>query len=283
MQGFLVGFPQRLFDADGAPAALWTVETFTATGTFTTPLITYSDATLLTANGVSVTADASGYFRMFVAADTLLDLRVFNAASPPVQQFTLLSVEPMATYDESASYDRTGATDSNGTYDDATLIDPVVTGDGISGVVVSKSVTFAETATGTLHVATVAIPAGASLLDILISGGALWGAGAAVMKVGDTADDDGYFIGVNVKSGDLLAGETLSVSGSTSNWGGKNGAYLVAATGQRGPTTSNFGTRYVAGSNIIGTVTVTTPAVTTGRTYLTVFYSVGQVVAPVVS
>lgn len=116
-QGFLVGLPQRLFDSDGAPAAGWTVETFTATGTFTTPLITYSDATLLSSNGVSVTTDASGYYRMFVAISTLIDIRVKNAAG--VTQFTLLSLEPMAPivgFDPATSYNRSGATDTNGTY-----------------------------------------------------------------------------------------------------------------------------------------------------------------------
>lgn len=58
-------------------------------------------------------------------------------------------------------------------------------------------------------------------------------------------------------------------------WGGKQGAYLVAATGRRGPTTDNFGQYYAAGSEIIGTITVTTPGATTGRTYMEVIYSVG--------
>jgi hypothetical protein len=93
-QGFLVGLPQRLFDADGVPAAGWTVETFTATGTFAVPLITYSDATLLSSNGASVTTDASGYYRMFLSAGVLVDIRVKNASA--VTQFTMLSVEPQA-------------------------------------------------------------------------------------------------------------------------------------------------------------------------------------------
>jgi len=152
-----------------------------------------------------------------------------------------------------------------------------------TGIVVAKTVSFVEDATSLTHTGTVAIPAGATLLDILISAGVLWGAAAAVLKVGDTADDDGYFVGVDLKATDLLVGEVLSVSGSTGNWGGKNGAYLVAATGRRGPAASNFGAHYAAGSNITGIVTVTTPAVTTGRTYMTVFYATGTAVAPVLA
>lgn len=250
-QGFLCGLPQRLFDSNGEPAVDWTVETFTADGTLTTPLITYSDSGLTSANGISVTTDASGYYRMFVASGLPLDMRVSNELD--VLQFTLLGVEPMAS--------------------------PT----SVSGGVVAQQVTFAETATGVLHTATIPIPANATLLDIQVSGAVAWGAGAAVLDVGDTADPNGYFANVNVKATDLLAGEVLSVAGSTANWGGRNGAYLVASTGQRGPTSSNFGTRYIAGSNIIATVTVTTPSVTTGRTYLTVFYAAGLTIAPVVT
>lgn len=250
-QGFLIGLPQRVLDANADPGDGWLIGTFTADGTFTTELTTYSDAGLTTANTNPIEADASGYFVAFVEDGLPLDIEVRNAAS--VLQYTLLSVEPMAS--------------------------PT----SVSGAVVGKSVTFAETASGVSHVATIAIPAGATLLDIQVSGGVLWGAGAAVLKVGDTADDDGYFINVNLKTTDLLPGEVLSVAGSTANWGGRNGAYLNATTGQRGPTSSNFGTRYVAGSNILATVTVTTPSVTTGRTYLTVFYASGITVAPVVT
>lgn len=250
-QGFSVPLPQRLFDADGAPLDGALVYTWTATGTLTTPLTTYSDSALTSANTNPIVADASGYFRAFTASGLPLDVEVKNSAG--VLQFTLLGVEPMAS--------------------------PT----SVSGGVVAQQVTFAETATGVLHVATIPIPANATLLDAQVSGGALWGGGAAVFKLGDTADDDGYFIGVNLKATDLLPGEVLSIAGSTANWGGKQGAYLVAATGQRGPTSSNFGTRYIAGSNIVATVTVTTPSVTTGRTYLTVFYAAGLTIAPVVT
>lgn len=150
------------------------------------------------------------------------------------------------------------------------------------GKLLTKSVRFAETATGTSHVATIPIPAGSVLHNILVIPEVLWGAGTAVMKVGDTADDDGYFTGINLKATDLLVGEVLDTS-SSGLWGGKEGAYMVAATGRRGPTTGNFGPYYAAGSNIVATITVGTPAVTTGRTVLVVNYSLGATVAPVVS
>lgn len=142
------------------------------------------------------------------------------------------------------------------------------------GLLITKVVAFTENATSTTHTGTIAIPAGAWLHGVRVVNQALWGGGTATMKVGDTADDDGYFIGVDLKATDLLVGEVLDTHSSTL-WGGKEGAYLVAASGRRGPTSTNFGEYYAAGSNITGIITVGTPAVTTGRTFMLVTYSVG--------
>jgi hypothetical protein len=79
-----------------------------------------------------------------------------------------------------------------------------------------------------------------------------------------------------------LVGEVFDTN-SSELWGGKQGAYLVAATGRRGPTASNFGKKYVAGSNITGIITVTTPTPTTGRTTMVVRYCVPPTIAPVVT
>lgn len=165
-----------------------------------------------------------------------------------------------------------------------TITAPIITAPaaGSTGMILTKAARFEETAAGVSHVATIALPAGAVLHSIKIIAEALWGAAAAVMKVGDTADDDGYFIGVDLKATDLLVGEVLETN-NDALWGGKEGAYLVAATGQRGPVATNFGMYYGAGTNIIGTVTVTTPTPTTGRTVLCVEYSVPVAVAPVVT
>jgi len=147
---------------------------------------------------------------------------------------------------------------------------------------ITKLVAFTENATNTVHTGTVPIPAGAWLEKIQVLSSALWGAASAVLKVGDAADDDGYFIGVNLKATDLLVGEVLDTDQSES-WGGKNGAYLVAASGQRGPVATNFARYYPAGSSITGIITVGTPAVTTGRTFMLVTYSVPTPIAAVPS
>jgi hypothetical protein len=149
------------------------------------------------------------------------------------------------------------------------------------GAIITKMVQFAETATGLTHTGTVPIPAGAILLGIDVIPQVLWGGGTVAMNVGDSASGTGYFSGINLKATDALVGEVFDTNASEL-WGGKQGAYLVAATGQRGPTASNFGKLYVAGSNIVGVITVTTPAVNTGRTTMVVRYCIPQAIAPVV-
>lgn len=162
------------------------------------------------------------------------------------------------------------------------IVSPVVTGSAGTGYPIVKQVAFVEDATSVTHTATIPIPAGAELIDIIVDTTVIWGDTAAVMKIGDTADDDGYFTGIDLDATDLLVGEQLRISNSTL-WGGKEGAYLVAATGRRGPVSSNFGGRYVAGSNILATVSVTTPSATTGRSFVTVIYAIGESIVPVLA
>jgi hypothetical protein len=157
-------------------------------------------------------------------------------------------------------------------------ITPLVERNRASGNLITKVVTFTEDATSTTHTGSVVLPATAWLHNIQVLSSVLWTGGTATMKVGDTADDDGYFTGIDLKATDLLVGEVLDTTPSTS-WGGKEGAYLVAATGRRGPAATNFAKYYAAGSSITGVVTVGTPATTAGRTFMAVTYSVGEVIA----
>jgi hypothetical protein len=155
-----------------------------------------------------------------------------------------------------------------------------VTGNATSGVVVSKVARLVENGAGTSYTATIPIPAGAVLQDVQLIAEALWNGTSATAKVGDTADDDGYFTGVNLKATDLVVGEILSAKHSTL-WGGKEGAYLVAASGRRGPTSTNFGAYYAAGSNLTCIVTPGAADGSAGRTVFMVTYSVGEVIAQV--
>ena len=160
-----------------------------------------------------------------------------------------------------------------------TSLNPQITGDASSGIVVAKTMSFVEDATSVSHTGSVVIPAGATLLDILVSNAVYWAAtGAVTMTIGDTASANGYLLASNLKATDFVPGEVFSVSGSTGNWAGLNGAYLVAATGRRGPASTNFGCNYIGASTISVVISVTTPASTAGRTFVTVLYAVGQAV-----
>lgn len=129
--------------------------------------------------------------------------------------------------------------------------------------VITKVVTFTETAgAGTTYTGTAALPAGSTVLDIIIDGIALWTAGtSAEMIVGDGVDPDGFYTAVDLKATDLLAGESLSFGKA----GGQEGAYVTA---------THVAPRYSAAArNIIGVVTVAGTVGTAGRTRMTVVYS----------
>lgn len=122
--------------------------------------------------------------------------------------------------------------------------------------------TFTETTGAGTYTASVALPAGATLLDIIVNGVALWtAASAATLIVGDGTDPDGYFTAVNLKATDLLAGESISLESA----GGKAGAYVA---------NSQVSPRYSAAArSIIGVVTTTGASGSAGRTRMTVVYA----------
>lgn len=127
----------------------------------------------------------------------------------------------------------------------------------------TKVLSFTETTgAGTTYTGTASLPAGATLLDIVVDGIALWTAGtSATMIVGDATDPDGYYAAVNMKATDLLAGESLSFG----NAGGKAGAYIA---------NSQVSPRYSAAArDIVAVVTVAGTVGTAGRTRMTVIYS----------
>jgi len=149
------------------------------------------------------------------------------------------------------------------------------------GVVITKIVPFVENATNDVHTGTVPIPAGAIVHSIKFVNTVLWGATTASLIVGDDDDDNGYFEATDCKATDLLVGEVLDTA-EEGCWGGVEGAYLVTATGQRGAAeTGNSGPYYGVANNIIAVMAVGTPAATTGRSFMSVSYSVGDIIAAV--
>jgi len=124
----------------------------------------------------------------------------------------------------------------------------------------SAEVTFTETGAGT-YTGSVTVPAGATLMDIIVNGVALWDAAtSAALKVGDAGDDDGFYTGVDLKATDLLAGESLSFALA----GGKAGAYIA---------NSQVSPRYSATERVVSGIVASVGAGTAGRTRMTVIWS----------
>lgn len=150
--------------------------------------------------------------------------------------------------------------------------------DGISAtgyMSVTEGISFAEDGSATSYVGSVTLPAGAFLQNIQFVTTVLWNGTSATLKIGDSVDDDGWFTGVNLKATDLLVGEVLDIT-NAENWGGKQGAYLVAATGRKGRVTAGVdsGIYYGAASNVLFTITPGAGDGSAGRSFGLVTYSV---------
>jgi len=135
---------------------------------------------------------------------------------------------------------------------------------GVTGAPLqAQRVSFTETTGAGTYTGSISVPAGALIIDIKVWSTVLWDTQtSATMKVGDT-DDDGWYTGINLKATDLLVGEEINFE----NLGGKQGVYLVAATGLRSAAYS-ASARLVTG--IITTVGTTGSA---GRTFMSVLYT----------
>lgn len=127
-------------------------------------------------------------------------------------------------------------------------------------VVQTAEVTYTETGAGT-YTGSVTLPAGSTLIDVIINGVALWGAASsAAMIVGDATDPNGIYDAVNLKATDLLAGESISFAQA----GGKAGDYIA---------NSQVSPRYSAAERVISGVITSVGAGTAGRTRMTVVWS----------
>jgi len=140
------------------------------------------------------------------------------------------------------------------------------------GKIVTEEVTFTEDG-DTTYTGSVNLPAGATLLDVIVHNVAVWDDGtSALMDVGDVADPNGIYTAINVKATDLLAGESISF-GYT---GGKEGADLDGGESAG----DHVRRRYLATARVIsGVITTGGQDGTAGRTRMTVVYSLPNVTA----
>ncbi len=195
------------------------------------------------------------------------------------------SDDDLLTVGDGASRKIMADTAGTQTLTNKTLTSPVITtpASTSTGFVFSKTITYTEDATSLTHTGTVTLPAGATLQNIQVTSSVLWTDASSVISVGDAQSATGWFNAINVAATDLLVGEVLDIS-NAENWGGKQGAYLVAASGVKGQATaSRSGVYYGSGGVVIGVITVTTPSGTAGRTFMTVTYSVGAVTAATIA
>jgi len=162
-----------------------------------------------------------------------------------------------------------------------TIVSPVVTGNAGTGLVIVKQALFTENATSTIHTATFVVPAGATLLDIIVVPIALWTAtGTVNLTIGDANSANGWFTSTNLKATDLILGERLQASQAVAtdgSYGGtKEGSYLTTA-GRFGQQTGNMIGGYCATAySVIAVVTVGTPATAVGRTLVYCLWMIGE-------
>ena len=215
--------------------------------------------------------------RKMIAADAITTGdTVYAAAAGKVTN------EPTSAVVEGKAYD-TAAADG-----DIIEVGPAGTGGAeFAGGLVVEEITFTE-AGDTTYTGTVEIPAGATVLDIILSNVVLWDDGtSAAITIGDDDDADGWLTSTSLKATDMLVGEVFRASAagdgtnSPGNHLGKAGAYIVEATGRWGRTTAGVdgGAYYGAASEIIGVVTTGGQDGTAGRTRMTVMYALPRVTA----
>jgi hypothetical protein len=138
--------------------------------------------------------------------------------------------------------------------------------DGVTGSVVeAHEVTFTETVGAGVWTGSVTVPAGSTLLDIIVYNTVLWNSEtSADMDVGDETDPNGYFAGIDLKATDLLADESLSFALA----GGLAGAYIA---------NSHVISRYSASARVIsGIVTKVGSTGSAGRTRMLVVFALPQ-------
>jgi hypothetical protein len=134
---------------------------------------------------------------------------------------------------------------------------------------------FVENGAGT-YTAQFVLPAGSTLLDIVVTAEALWTAAtSAALVVGEAGAANGFIVSTDLKATDLLVGESISISGGISLAGGKSGALITAGTNTH--VTKRYQDGGAGEVDYIVTATVTSVgAGTGGRTRITVLYASPQ-------
>lgn len=143
--------------------------------------------------------------------------------------------------------------------------------DAARGIALVERMTFREadaTAAGTTTNYCV-IPPGGVLIDIIVYAEALHTGTSSSLIVGDGDDDNGYFAATDLKATDLLAQQTLRLSGNLATAGGQIGAY-----GNVGTNTHLTDLGYPSGGVVSAAVTYGATPLDAGVTHVDVVFAV---------
>ena len=128
-------------------------------------------------------------------------------------------------------------------------------------VIQAEERTFTETSGAGTYTASVAVPAGGWLLDIIIHGVAVWNNGGTVVgAIGISGTATAYFDITSLKAaGDLVAAESISFSET----GGENGTLQA----------TNYARYSATARTVLGVITSDGAGGTTGRTRMLVIWA----------
>ncbi len=190
-------------------------------------------------------------------------------------------------FDEAGTVRQVATLAGTETLTNKTFTAPASTGSVLTtplGVVVALETLFTQIAGNKTHTASFNIPAGATILDILITNTAVWDSDtSATLKAGiHSGDDDCFFTALDVK--------TIPAAGNTINfaWSGNaHGASVPEIDGGAGAQElgATNGLLYNAAAKVVDVIITDVNAThVAGRTRVTVLYSLpSAVIAPVVS
>jgi hypothetical protein len=151
-----------------------------------------------------------------------------------------------------------------------------------SGVVVAQEALFTQVAGNKVHTAAFSIPAGATILDVLVTNVTVWNSDtSAVLKAGLT-DDDCFFAAMRLDSGVMAAGLTANMVWTAAFQGAAVPAIDGGGANDARGVTNGF-LYNAAAVTLNAIVTDTNVTGTDGRTRVTVLYSLpSSVIAPTV-
>jgi hypothetical protein len=141
-------------------------------------------------------------------------------------------------------------------------------------VVVAEEHTIAEAGGALTYTATWSIPAGSTVLNVIVRNTVLWTNGtSASLVVGDADDANGY-----VEATDLKAAPSADVNGAAQGL-----SSLLSLGASIGTYKGGAGKYYAAAGTITATVTTGAGAQTAGRTRILVVYTLPATPVPATS